>query len=359
MQHGAQSKLELSSLREPYRAPTSARVRSIGVLLALLVLIPGTVEGSTLADLLIFRELTHESLGNASLTLVGTPETGELVVGSIGSAGLEGVAARLPDVCFYSARWGALPPHQDGDLLRFRIFDEQEAPAGSVSFDAVAGVLDLNVELPQDPAFLNQMRVYDASSVVYSGLIADSGTIATVERWPDEMFVESICTDIVITAVGLAWDSPVLFSIPGEPPVFASWVFIASEAFSGSFRRAHIEVAGIPELVLLDVQHGFAGGAADEAPGRRTALEQNRPNPFNPNTEIEYSVARATHVRLEVFDLAGRHVRTLVNETRSPGVHREPWDARDEQGRRVASGVYLYRLIAGEFNATRRMVLLK
>ena len=137
MPHGTPENPRSLSLRPVRRPHTKTHARGTCLLLALSLLTPGTVCGSTLADLLIFRELTHESLGNATLTLVGTPETGELVVGSIGSAGLEGVAARLPDVCFYSARWEALPPHQYGDLLRFRIFDDQEAPAGSVSFDAV------------------------------------------------------------------------------------------------------------------------------------------------------------------------------------------------------------------------------
>jgi len=90
-------------------------------------------------------------------------------------------------------------------------------------------------------------------------------------------------------------------------------------------------------------------------------LEQNSPNPFNPATVIVYHVPEAPPARLtlKVFDLQGRLVRTLVNEVREPGTYSVFWNATDEAGRKVASGVYLYRLQAGGRAQTRKMVLLK
>ena len=83
-------------------------------------------------------------------------------------------------------------------------------------------------------------------------------------------------------------------------------------------------------------------------------LLQNYPNPFNPATNITFTIPVSSHVTLEVFDVAGRRVATLVNENHSPGTHTVTWDAS-----RVASGVYLYRLQAGDFRQTRSMMLMK
>ncbi len=85
-------------------------------------------------------------------------------------------------------------------------------------------------------------------------------------------------------------------------------------------------------------------------------LEQNYPNPFNPSTQIRYQLARASEVRLELFDVLGRKIATLLNTRQEQGVHVYRLDA-SELG--LASGVYFYRLQAGEFSATRKMLLLK
>jgi hypothetical protein len=83
-------------------------------------------------------------------------------------------------------------------------------------------------------------------------------------------------------------------------------------------------------------------------------LQQNYPNPFNPKTAIEYSVASTQYVSLKIYDVLGREVASLVDETRQPGVHSVSWDARG-----FSSGVYFYRLQSGGFTETKRMILLR
>ena len=85
-----------------------------------------------------------------------------------------------------------------------------------------------------------------------------------------------------------------------------------------------------------------------------SALEQNYPNPFNPSTTIHYSIARPSHVRLDLFNLLGERLSTLVDGERGAGSYSVQFD-----GARMASGVYVYRLTAGDFAAARRMVLLR
>ncbi len=88
-------------------------------------------------------------------------------------------------------------------------------------------------------------------------------------------------------------------------------------------------------------------------------LEQNYPNPFNPVTNIEYFVPTEGKVRLEIYNLLGQKVRTLVNEVRGTGSHTAVWNATDETGASVASGVYIYRLQIGSATLTKKMVLIR
>ena len=87
-------------------------------------------------------------------------------------------------------------------------------------------------------------------------------------------------------------------------------------------------------------------------------LGQNYPNPFNPSTIIPYQLPASTHVRLEVFNLLGQRVATLVDEMQPAGFHTARWDATDATGRAVAAGVYLCRLRSEGTSSTQRMVLL-
>ena len=92
------------------------------------------------------------------------------------------------------------------------------------------------------------------------------------------------------------------------------------------------------------------------------SLGQNTPNPFNPQTAITYSLPAGSggeYVSLRVFDLRNRLVRTLVEGMRPPGTYTIYWDGTDQEDRPVANGVYLYRLQAGNFTQTRKMVLLR
>jgi len=94
------------------------------------------------------------------------------------------------------------------------------------------------------------------------------------------------------------------------------------------------------------------------------ALEQNHPNPFNPSTMIKYALSKQVTVKLEIFDMLGRHVRTLVNQLQQVGHYAITWDGRNEQGQAVASGTFLYQLRAvpstgSGFVQTQRMALVR
>ena len=88
------------------------------------------------------------------------------------------------------------------------------------------------------------------------------------------------------------------------------------------------------------------------------ALGQNYPNPFNPATIIPYQIPAAAHVRLEVFNVLGQRLATLVDAEQAAGAHTATWTATDETGRAVGAGVYIYRLSSGSATVSRRMVLI-
>ncbi len=89
------------------------------------------------------------------------------------------------------------------------------------------------------------------------------------------------------------------------------------------------------------------------------SLSQNYPNPFNPVTDFEFSLSTSAHVRIDVFNILGQKLVTLVDEVMKPGVYLADWDGKDEQGTPVSSGIYFYRMQAGDFSEMKKMVLLK
>jgi len=89
------------------------------------------------------------------------------------------------------------------------------------------------------------------------------------------------------------------------------------------------------------------------------ALQQNYPNPFNPTTTISYQLPKAENVRITIFDLAGRRVRDLINETKAPGSYTAQWDGKNQLGGQVASGLYIYQIQAGQFTQSRKMLFMK
>ena len=88
-------------------------------------------------------------------------------------------------------------------------------------------------------------------------------------------------------------------------------------------------------------------------------LVQNYPNPFNPETKISYALPKDCHVKLTIYNIMGQKIKVLVNEHQTVGHKDVYWDGKDDKGKEVASGIYFYKLDAGEFTQSKRMVLIK
>jgi len=90
-----------------------------------------------------------------------------------------------------------------------------------------------------------------------------------------------------------------------------------------------------------------------------TTLENNYPNPFNPSTKIEFGLNAASHVLLEIYNIKGEKVKTLINEDMAASYHTAVWNGKDDGGKAVSSGVYFYKMRTDNYQATRKMVLMK
>jgi hypothetical protein len=88
-------------------------------------------------------------------------------------------------------------------------------------------------------------------------------------------------------------------------------------------------------------------------------LAQNYPNPFNPTTKIEYSVQTTENIQIKIYNSVGQLVKSLINETKTPGEYSVIWESEDDNGKKVASGVYFYQLQTKDFVSSKKMILLK
>ena len=125
----------------------------------------------------------------------------------------------------------------------------------------------------------------------------------------------------------------------------------------GLWRTKDTGVDALDALVLgedlpLDEARSF------ETPSQ-FAIEQNYPNPFNPTTSINFQLPEQADVHIAVYDMMGRQIDTLVDQNMAAGTYSAEWNGRDASGNAVASGVYLYKIVAGNFSASKVMTLLK
>jgi hypothetical protein len=146
-----------------------------------------------------------------------------------------------------------------------------------------------------------------------------------------------------------------LIASPTDPQyVDGDWVWTAGYCYK------------IAAVDIHDNQSAFAVLLADDVTGAdapvvrySNRLEQNAPNPFNPTTRITFEIAIRSDVSLNIYDAQGRLVRNVFNGSMSPGRYEEMWDGRVYDGKPAASGVYFYKLTAGAFVETKKMILLK
>ncbi|GBD93200.1 flagellar basal body rod modification protein [bacterium BMS3Abin05] len=128
--------------------------------------------------------------------------------------------------------------------------------------------------------------------------------------------------------------------------------------------QASVDSAKVSAIKITGVHGAMAkrlaknGGVMSAVPNDY-GLSANYPNPFNPSTTIDYQLPEAANVKMVIYDLLGRQIRTLVDRNEEAGYHAISWDSRNENGMQVPAGIYILKLHANKYTAIRKMVLMK
>ncbi len=152
----------------------------------------------------------------------------------------------------------------------------------------------------------------------------------------------------------------------GSAAVQTGWIPLPDASYrEGDFTLRIEKVSGgsatVSRIWLKETGRDFrvtGAGSQDHFP-QDFVLESNFPNPFNPSTSIRFRLLRESRVTLEIFNVLGQRVRVLLDRALPGGIHEVVWDGKSDTGAAVGSGFYFYRLRAGDFSQTRRMLLMK
>jgi hypothetical protein len=174
----------------------------------------------------------------------------------------------------------------------------------------------------------------------------------------------TIYSDSIIICLGVisgSFDGPGnilgVYLTPGSQEVLTQFSFAHCTLLDSEGHEIIHQTQGatIDNSCVVDVEEG---NQTDLIPSDY-GLGQNYPNPYNLETQIGYQLPQAGKVTLTVYNVSGQLVRTLINEQMPAGYHSVVWDGRTDNGMQVSSGIYFYKIQAGKFTQTRKMVLLK
>ncbi len=223
----------------------------------------------------------------------------------------------------------------------------------------------------------NNTKMNDISSIVVhsSGHALDATTVSTADLAQDADEVESYegvlvtINNVTVSAVNsYDWSiddgSGITCLIDDDAANMAADNFMSTLAvgttlesvtgfFNFSFGTYKIQIRDLGDLGQLVVNEDYV------AQPLTYALHQNYPNPFNPETRIRFDLAATQDVKLVIYDVLGRKVRTLVNSEFGPGMHIVNWNGLNDANEQVATGMYVYRIIAGDFTKHQKMLLVR
>ncbi len=249
--------------------------------------------------------------------------------------------------------------------------DEQEGPAGTaLSEPFVVEVRDQNGQALAGVQVTFAITTGEGTLTVTSATSDSDGraaTTLTLDSTPGTNAVTATMADLEpVTFTATAEATP---DFNGDGVTDFSDFFLFAEAFGGSDPRFDLDGSGtvdFTDFFLFAESFGEPERAKLVAKARERIglpegpqLQQNAPNPFNSGTVISWFQLQPGLARLEVYALTGQRVAVLHEGPRKAGLHRLRWDGRDEQGRVLASGLYVYRLVTAEEVQTRKLTLLR
>ena len=307
----------------------------------------GTRLPEEVTDFFYVDSFTNNLLQNRD---AGTPAPGAIASGTA-------VTVTINDVIAQEGARTPTEPNENKDLrMAFIVLTANGVPLTQVQLDKIAlfrQSWEDYFEVSVDGRFAVNTSITETPPIgVIKGIVRDGDTGLPVADFTatsvERGFVQ------FVTAGGryiFRYQAP----IPSPSDELVTIVYSAPGYYSETKQwRVVYGTNPCEDVTLYKVSTG-----APEPKLSSTALHQNYPNPFNPNTTIAYNLKEATQVRLNVFTVTGRLVRTLVNRVQAAGPQSEMWDGLNNAGVSVSSGVYVCQLQAGGFVASRKMILMK
>jgi len=234
---------------------------------------------------------------------------------------------------------------------------------GQTFVDPSSGTIEIQSQggAPPAPVLLGTNQLASGGET-WEGQLVELRDVEIVSgTWPSPGFDGTVMIDDGSGPCGLFIDKDTSLDDAGAPvdPVFSVRGILVQRDPSTPYTSDYRVMPRFGDDIFQ-----LTGVGVDELPSHhtatRTALHQNTPNPFRPNTAVGFDIAGdRTPVRIEIYDVTGRLVRTLVNEPLAAGSYETRWDSRDERGQSVAAGIYFYRLVTSDADLTRKMVVLR
>jgi len=263
--------------------------------------------------------------------------------------------------------------NSDGDLSHYLI---EKDSSETFSSDVLSTVSTTDITFT-DSAFSDYAHIYyRLFAVDNGGLVSDSGAVASINLSPplapsglsiefDEQihlsWSQNEEDNIEYYVVDRSTDS--LFILDQYLSFMTADTFFVDSSFTdGStiyYRLSAINTYGIAGEFSEIGSISISLSTANEMIPVEFALHQNYPNPFNPVTQIRYDLPENEYVSINIYDIMGRRIRSLVGTNQDPGYRSIHWDATNDLGQAVSAGMYIYTIQAGQFRQTRKMVLLK
>jgi subtilisin family serine protease len=202
----------------------------------------------------------------------------------------------------------------------------------------------------------------DRSNESTVGIQNADGTVGLTIAYNEDYIENELAVKISYPLFWLAADPGIGQVAPGQTGSI-DVTFDASQLAIGTYTGEVSIGTNDPSHMTISVpctlRVGTVGIADESAIPTVFSMAQNFPNPFNPTTDISFGLPNAGKINLEVYDIMGRRVKTLVNGELAAGVHKISWNGTNDKGEHISSGVYFYKLSSGDNVVTKKMVMLK
>ncbi|MFH1213780.1 MAG: FlgD immunoglobulin-like domain containing protein, partial [Candidatus Neomarinimicrobiota bacterium] len=299
-----------------------------------------TGEGYT-ADLIAY--LDYIKIGNAALYPIPPALNLADVTLSIYKNGELGTDCnKVSSTVAWAADYIADVDYLDGSVIEWNSYEQWQG----VTFDLTNAPVNLKDVFDTDTLYF-RINVPTGFGDIPIALRNESG-------WPNQV-------DITITEAEAGWDGtwhtfkiPLNTMVAGgvfDSTAITNLVFLAGEGFTADLVAYFSEVQ-----IGNSVQNAIS--ETENLP-KVYSLNQNYPNPFNPTTSIRYSLPKESNVKIIIYDIVGKEIRTLVNQNQSAGYQSIIWDGKDNNGHTVSTGIYLCRMVTDEFRKVQKMTFLK